>query len=98
LSFNINNPSINYYKNYNYFFNMINSKYYYYDINFLIEKSIHIYEPLFNVKIKKINKKLKNKFNKKYTYDIIYIKKKKRQKHVLKLINSYSERFKNYNY
>ena len=96
LSFNKNNSNISHYKNYDFFLDLFNNKYYYHDINLLIKKSITVFEPLFNIKVNKINKKFKNKFNKKYSYDIIYIKKKKRLKHVLKLINSYSERFKNY--
>jgi hypothetical protein len=97
-SFKIDNEGINHYKNYNTLFDLFQSKKNHYNFILLLNKSLTIFEPLFNVKIDKANKKIKTKYNKKYVYKIIYIKKKKRLKHVLKLMNAYSERFQNYNY
>lgn len=97
-SFKENNSNLNHYKNYESLLDLLNSKKNYYNFDLLLNRSILIFEPLFNVKIEKANKRMKSKYNKKYLYKVMYIKKEKRIKHILKLINSYSERFQNYNY
>jgi hypothetical protein len=79
-------------------FDLLQDKKNYYNFDILLNRSINLFEPLFNIKINKANKRIRNKYKKKYIYDIIYIKKNKRLKHVLKLMNAYSERFKNYSY
>ena len=98
LSFNEKNDDLLHYKDYLTLFNLLKYKKNYYNFDFLLKESILPLESLFNVQLVKINKKNKNKSNKKYTYNVIYINKKKRLKHVLKLINNYTEKFKYYNY
>ena len=97
-SFKENSNNLNHYKNYESLLELLQSKKSYYDFDLLLNRSLILFEPLFNVKIEKASKRMKSKLNKKYLYKIVYIKKEKRLKHVLKLINSYSERFQNYNY
>ena len=97
-SFKESNENIIHYKNYEAISELLSTKKVYYNFDILLNRSISLFEPLFNVKINKANKRIRAKYNKKYVYNIIYIKRRKRLKHVLKLINSYSERFKNYTY
>jgi hypothetical protein len=97
-SFKENNNNLSHYKNYESLIDLLNSKKNYYNFDTLLNRSLVIFEPLFNVKIEKASKRMKSKLNRKYVYKVVYIKKEKRLKHVLKLINSYSERFQNYNY
>lgn len=97
-SFKENDNNLSHYKNYESILDLLNTKKNYYNFDLLLNRSIILFEPLFNVKIEKASKRMKSKLNKKYVYKVVYIKKEKRLKHVLKLINSYSERFQNYNY
>jgi len=97
-SFKEDNNNLSHYKNYESLLDLLRSKKNYYNFDLLLNRSLTLFEPLFNVKIEKASKRMKSKLNKKYIYKVVYIKKEKRLKHILKLINSYSERFQNYNY
>lgn len=89
------------YPNYNYVLELLDTKDYYYKFENLLDDPIKELEYIFDLKIKKLNKKLQKKYNKKYDYKIIHINKKKRIRYLLKVFysdinfykyNKYSER------
>lgn len=67
----------------------------YNDFVYMLNKFLPDYYSIFDIKTKKNNKKSKNK--KKYSHKIFYIPENKRLKNTLKILNSYSNTFKNYN-
>ncbi len=89
------------YPNYNYVLELLDTKDYYYKFENLLTDPMKELEYIFDLKIKKLNKKLQKKYNKKYDYKIIHINKKKRLRYLLKTFysninyykyNKYSER------
>lgn len=83
-------------KNYaiiNYLVNNVNS---YSNFNFLLESSLINFQSVFDIKTKKNQKK--QKLQRKFSHEIIYIPKQKRLKSMLKVISVYSENFKYYSY
>lgn len=66
----------------------------YNDFNYILEEFLPKYYSLFDIKTKKNPKKIKAL--KKYRHDIVYVTEPKRLKNILKIINVYSENFKNY--
>jgi hypothetical protein len=89
------------YTNYNYVLELLDTKDYYYKFENLLNDPIKELEYIFDLKIKKLNKKLQKKYNKKYDYKIVHINKKKRVRYLLKVFysninhykyNKYSER------
>lgn len=89
------------YPNYNYVLELLDTKDYYYKFENLLNDPLKELEYVFDLKIKKLNKKLQKKYNKKYDYKIVHINKKKRLRYLLKVFysninyykyNKYSER------
>lgn len=89
------------YPNYNYVLELLDTKDYYYRFENLLNDPMKELEYVFDLKIKKLNKKLQKKYNKKYDYKIVHINKKKRLRYLLKTFysnvnfykqNKYSER------
>ena len=89
------------YPNYNYVLELLDTKDYYYKFENLLNDPLKELEYIFDLKIKKLNKKLQKKYNKKYDYKIVHINKKKRLRYLLKIFysninyykyNKYSER------
>ena len=89
------------YPNYNYVLELLDTKDYYYKFENLLTDPMKELEYIFDLKIKKLNKKLQKKYNKKYDYKIVHINKKKRIRYLLKMFysninfykyNKYSER------
>lgn len=89
------------YPNYNYVLELLDTKDYYYKFENLLVDPMKELEYIFDLKIKKLNKKLQKKYNKKYDYKIVHINKKKRLRYLLKTFysninyykyNKYSER------
>lgn len=89
------------YPNYNYVLELLDTKDYYYKFENLLNDPMKELEYIFDLKIKKLNKKLQKKYNKKYDYKIVHINKKKRLRYLLKTFyvninyykyNKYSER------
>lgn len=89
------------YPNYNYVLELLDTKDYYYKFENLLNDPMKELEYIFDLKIKKLNKKLQKKYNKKYDYKIVHINKKKRVRYLLKMFyfninyyknNKYSER------
>lgn len=89
------------YPNYNYVLELLDTKDYYYRFENLLLDPMKELEFIFDLKVKKLNKKLQKKYNKKYDYKIIHINKKKRLRYLLKTFysniniykfNKYSER------
>lgn len=75
-------------QNYDYVFELLDTKYYYYKFENLLKDPFNELEYIFDLKIKKLNKKLQKKFKKKYDYKIIHINKEKRTRFVIKLLYS----------
>lgn len=91
--FNEDNDEFSNYKNYK-ALNFLNNNFSEYnDFNFILKFFLPKYFCIFDIKTKKNNKK---RSNKKYQHEITYIPEAKRLKNTLKLINVYSESFKNY--
>lgn len=87
--------------NYDYVFELLDTKYYYYKFENLLKDPFKELQYIFDLKIKKLNKKLQKKYKKKYDYKIIHIHKEKRVRYIMKLLysninlykyNNYSER------
>ena len=87
--------------NYQYITELLDTKNYYYNFEKLLKEPFNELEYIFDLKIKKIPKKLQKKFNKKFDYKIVHIHKDKRIRYILKLLysninvykyNRYSER------
>jgi len=75
-------------QNYNYVFELLDTKYYYYRLENLLKDPFKELEYIFDLKIKKLNKKLQKKYKKKYDYKIIHINKAKRLRYIIKLLYS----------
>ena len=82
------------YKNYLPLFYLSNHFIEYNDFNFILKEFLPKYFSLFDIKTKKTTKRMKS--SKKYTHEVVYIPEPKRLKNTLKVINVYSENFKNY--
>lgn len=89
------------YPNYNYVLELLDTKDYNYRFENLLVDPMKELEFIFDLKVKKLNKKLQKKYNKKYDYKIVHINKKKRLRYLLKTFysninfykyNKYSER------
>ena len=76
------------YPNYNYVLELLDTKDYYYRFENLLRDPIKELEYIFDLKIKKISKKLQKKYNKKFDYKIIHINKKKRLRYLFKMFYS----------
>jgi hypothetical protein len=74
--------------NYQYITELLDTKYYYYRFENLLKEPFLELEYIFDLKIKKVPKKLQKKFNKKYDYKIVHIHKNKRIRYILKLLYS----------
>lgn len=94
LIFNNENEEFYNYKNYLILNYLINNFMEYNDFNYLLEIFLPQYCSIFDIKTVK-NKK-KSKSLKKYKHEILYIPESKRLKNLLKIINIYSNNFKNY--
>jgi len=71
----------------------------YYDFKHMLAPSIPLFENIFEIKIKKMNKKLKKLHpQKKFIISPVYLNKRKRYKNVLKLFNVYTHYYKYYRY
>ena len=74
---------------------LVNNFIEYNDFNYILENFLPGYFSLFDIKTIKNNKK-RTRNPKKYSHEITYISENKRLKNLLKIINVYSENFKNY--
>lgn len=83
------------YKNYLIYNFLVNNFMEYNDFNFILENSLKEFFSMFDIKTIKSRKK--SKTLKKYTHQIFFIPENKRLKNLLKVLNAYSEGFKNYN-
>lgn len=83
------------YKNYIPLHFLVNNFIEYNDFNHLLSVFLPKYFSVFDIITIKNNKK-RNKNAKKYSHEIVYIPENKRLKNTLKLINIYTENFKNY--
>lgn len=75
-------------QNYDYVLELLDTKYYYYKFENLLKDPLKELEYIFDLKIKKLNKKLQKKYKKKYDYKIIHINKEKRMRYIIKLLYS----------
>ena len=75
-------------QNYAYVLELLDTKYYYYRLENLLKDPFLELEYIFDLKIKKLNKKLQKKYKKKYDYKIIHINKEKRVRYIIKLLYS----------
>ena len=94
FSFNDENEEFIKYKN---FFNLnflVNNFIDYCDFSFLLGEFLPQYYSVFDIKTKKNHKKSRK--IKKYSHEIIYIPENKRLKNTLKVLNMYTNNFKNY--
>lgn len=72
--------------NYNYVIELLNTKYYYYKFENLLDDPFEELEYVFDLKIKKLGRKLQKKLNKKYEYKVFHIHKHKRVRYIIKLL------------
>lgn len=84
------------YKNYSIFKYLSDHINCYNDFNYILNYSLSNSQSIFDMKTKKNQKKLKLK--KPFSHEIVYVPKQKRLKNNLKILNTYSESFKYYNY
>lgn len=91
--------SENFFQNYEYF-NLIKKliidESSFVNLNKLVNYILPLYNALFTIKVKKLNKKMKAKYKKKYLYKISYVYPKNRTNLTLKFINFQSLQTKNY--
>jgi hypothetical protein len=84
------------YPNYEYVCDLLETKGYKNKFEYLLLNPIKDLEYIFELRLKKLNKKMKRKFKKKYTYTINHFHHKKRVKHVLNMFylssNFYKEK------
>jgi hypothetical protein len=77
-------------------YDLLSTKGYNYKFEYLLLSPIKELEYVFDLRLKKLNKKMKRKLKKKYTYTINHFHKKKRIKHVLSMFylssNFYKEK------
>lgn len=81
------------YPNFDFVFNLLDTKFYHFKFEKLLKYPIKELEYLFDLKLKKLNKKLKKKLKKKYSYSVKYIQRKKRVKHILNLFYNSSSTY-----
>lgn len=86
--------NFNNYRNYSSLNFLVNNLVEYNDFSYLLEIFLPKYFSLFDIKTIKNNKKKRSL--KKYSHEVVYISENKRLKNLLKIINTYSENFKNY--
>jgi hypothetical protein len=75
---------------------LIKKKNFFFNFNKLLTLVLPAYDSLFSIKIKKLNKKLRLKYKKKYINNIVYVPFKKRTNLTLKFINIQSFMVKNF--
>lgn len=95
--FKENELNVTNYHNFNYFKELLkNEPKNTHNFNLLLLEHMPIFDSLFNIKTKK-NKKIKNRLDiKKYSHEIVYVKKDKRVRNTLKVLKIYNENFKSY--
>lgn len=76
---------------------LIKKKSFFFNFNKLLSLILPAYDALFSIKVKKLNKKLRLKYKKKYINTIVYIPDKNRNNLTLKFLNIQSFSIKNYN-
>lgn len=86
------------FKNFNFVYDLLNSKNYNYKFQNLLVNPLILLEFMFDLRLKKLNKKMKKKYKKKYTYTIKYLYKLKRMKYVLNMLYSSSNFYNNKKY
>lgn len=93
------NELYNSYTYYNFTCNLVKYEPEYYEFEYMVTPSVPLFEQIFDIKTKKLDKKLKKLHPYKgYLIDVVYLSPRKREKHVLKMFNLYTQSFKYYNY
>jgi hypothetical protein len=82
------------FKYYDVLFKLLSVKKEYYNFNKFLTYIIPVYNSIFSISLKKLNKSQRLKFQQTHTQELIYIKPKNRLKVSLKLINFFSFKFK----
>jgi hypothetical protein len=86
--------SLNKFKYYDVLFKLLSVKKEYYNFNNFLTYTIPVYNSLFSVSLKKLNKSQRLKLQQTHVQELIYIKPKNRLKVSLKLINFFSFKYK----
>lgn len=86
------------FENYMIFYNFSKSNEFFFDFNFILNNIINLNESIFNLKVVKLNKKIKKKLKKNFDFELKYLKKHKRSITVLKSVHLYSNTFNYYRY
>jgi len=73
---------------YKYILELLNTKYYYYQFENLLEESFKELEYIFDLKFKKLSKSEQKSLEKKYDYRVCYIYKNKRFRYTIQLLYS----------
>jgi len=87
--------SLNKFKYYDVLYKLLSVKKEYYNFNNFLSYIIPVYNSIFSINLKKLNKVQRMKFQKTHVQELIYIKPKNRLKLSLKLINFFSFKYKN---
>lgn len=83
------------YTNYDFICDLLRTNKFNYNILNLLIFPLEILEHMFELKLKKLSKKMKRKYKKKYIYTIKYLHKPKRLKHTLNMFYSSSSQYGN---
>lgn len=89
----------NSYMYYDFTCNLVDFEPEYYEFEYMLAPSIPLFEQIFDIQTKKVDKKLKKLHPyKDYIIDVVYLSPKKREKRVLKMFNLYTQSYKYYYY
>ena len=88
----------NRFENYMLFYNFSKENDFFFNLNFILNNIVNLNESIFNIKVVKLNKKLKKRFKKKFDFEVKYLRKHKRSLNVFKSLHLYSNSFNYYKY
>lgn len=86
------------FENYMLFYNFSKENDFFFNLNFILSNIVNLNESIFNIKVVKLNKKLKKRFKKKFDFEVKYLRKHKRSLSVFKSLHLYSNSFNYYRY
>jgi hypothetical protein len=86
------------FENYMLFYNFSKENDFFFDLDFILNNIVNLNESIFNIKVIKLNKKLKKRFKKKFDFEVRYLRKHKRSLNVFKSLHLYSNSFNYYKY
>lgn len=88
----------NRFENYMLFYNFSKENDFFFNLNFILSNIANLNESIFNIKVVKLNKKLKKRFKKKFDFEVKYLQKHKRSLSVFKSLHLYANSFNYYKY